>query len=333
MFTTILASAENSSETNSLRPKAKNFTTNFYGDDVPVWEEGTVWTYEINNIDFTFDETEGRYVDIHIKSGDLKLKVMGNVGLSYYTKLIASDLDIDLDINFDPGEDKNPIVFSFELSDLSFEGDIYFDRADLGIRQIDAKLMIDLDLKSLPIDLSMLPPLLLNLIPSIPITISIEAIFDTHYTLIDFPINTGKTWGLPSANITLNVEVSSIWLRLAYILNNIAGIFGMEFLPPAVADLLPDIGISTEIEIPEVPEEIDGDHVFKCVDLGNINVGAGNYNAYDISIVDEIANIYYSPEVGNLIKVTGNFNDILPFVQNINLELIKIGKETNDYID
>jgi hypothetical protein len=37
--------------------------------------------------------------------------------------------------------------------------------------------------------------------------------------------------------------------------------------------------------------------------------------------------MYYSPEVGNIIKITGNFNDIFPFMQDINIELKDIRNE------
>ena len=34
-----------------------------------------------------------------------------------------------------------------------------------------------------------------------------------------------------------------------------------------------------------------------------------------------LGNIYYAPEVGNIVKITGNFEDVLPFISNINAEL------------
>jgi hypothetical protein len=41
----------------------------FDGSDVPDWEEGTCWTYRIDNTDFTFSEVERRYIDVHFQNG------------------------------------------------------------------------------------------------------------------------------------------------------------------------------------------------------------------------------------------------------------------------
>ena len=60
-----------------------------HNDDVPTWEEGTVWTYKIDNFDFTFSEIEGRSMDIHLSTSDVKLRVVTETAPSYRTEFKA----------------------------------------------------------------------------------------------------------------------------------------------------------------------------------------------------------------------------------------------------
>ena len=57
----------------------------------------------------------------------------------------------------------------------------------------------------------------------------------------------------------------------------------------------------------------------------NVTVPASQepFEAYNISIFGtDLGNIYYSPEAGNIIKISGNFQQLLPSVSNINAELV-----------
>jgi len=154
--------------------------------------------------------------------------------------------------------------------------------------------------------------------------------FDKPYEFLDFPINADETWGLPEVNITIDGEIRSIWLRLANIANKILSLFGMGFIPPELSQFLPIVDISEvlnafnitdKMPLPKVPD------IFESSSQKSITVEAGIYNAYDISILDGIGNMYYSPEVGMIVKMTGNFNNMFPFMQDINIELKDIVEE------
>ena len=73
--------------------------TQSFVDDAPIWDIDQTWTYTINNIDLVFDETEGRYAEIHITSGDFTLTVASVTSTLYRTEFTTNDLDVDLDFD------------------------------------------------------------------------------------------------------------------------------------------------------------------------------------------------------------------------------------------
>ena len=76
--------------------------------------------------------------------------------------------------------------------------------------------------------------------------------------------------------------------------------------------------ITDTVGIPEIPD------IFECTTQKSINVEAGSYNTYEISFQDNLANMYYSPDEGVIVKMIGNFNNFLPFLQDVNIELIDV---------
>ena len=296
--------------------------------DTPVWGVGTEWKYKLNNIDITLSETEGRYIDFHLSSGNIKLKVMQKIGNRYLTEFITNDLDVSADVDFDFYiEDKEPIALKLFFEDATLEGTIQFDEATLGIEKIDAKLSIVFDTSSLPIEL---PEILAKLIPTIPIEININAVFDQPYILLDFPINTDSEWGLPAGNITIDGTVNSIWLRILNIVNKLAKIIGMEFIPPELEQFLPVIDLSevlesfgfpSTMEIPEL-EESFRKAPFICSDQKTISVEAGTFDSYKITVLSGMGDIYYSPEVKNIVKITGYIGNFIPYLEDIDIELV-----------
>ena len=303
------------------------------GEDVPVWEKGTTWTYKIENIDFTLDEIEGRFIDIHFTTGNLDLEVTEVTDTTYTTGIQVTDADIAVDVNLSIDFEEAPIKISGHLTNIDIDGAIYLDRSSLGFKSIEADITGDLDLASI-IELSPLLQIFINLIPN-DITINLEAEFDAPYEPLNFPLETEKIWGLPPAIITLDGTVSSPLLRLAKIANTVASLFGKAFLPPEIVFLLPVIDIgelltllmeSNEIEIPEIPEGLYRDvRPFKCLSTAQHTVEAGTFPVREISMVRGIGMVYYSPDVGSIIEMRGKFSDILPILDDIYIELIDWG--------
>jgi hypothetical protein len=296
--------------------------------DVPEWEEGMAWKYRIDSIDFTLSEVEGRYIDVSLKSGELEIEVKKVNSSFYITSFYTQDLDISIDVYLNLTGD--PIVFSCNFSNATLEGEILFDRSNLGIVSVKSSFFGELELESLPFDV---PPILLHLVPVVPLTINTDIQFNESYPLIDFPIDIGKLWGLPARVITIDGTIESKLLRLAYILNKIAKLFGKELISPEFSRFLPVIdisevlnayGIANEIEIPSVPENIMGIPAFECLSEEKVSVEAGNFSAYNISIIDGICSLYYSPEAKMVVKIVGNFKDIFPFMEDVSIELLEM---------
>jgi len=298
--------------------------------DVPTWEIGTVWTYKLNNIDFTLSETEGRYVDFHLNSGNIKLEVIEETADLYCTEISTDALDVTVDIDFDYYmDDKEPTVLELNFENATLEGNIYFDKDNLGISEINAKLSIIFDSSSFPIEL---PSIIIKLVPMIPIEVNIEVDFDQPYVLLNFPLDVGTEWGIPSGNITIDGTVQSIWLKVLYYLNKLTRIVGIELIPPGLEQFLPVIDISEVLEsygypsamaIPEVEESFRR-APFICSDQKTVSVPAGAFNVYVISILSGMGDIYYSPEVGNIVKFSGYLGNFIPYMDNIDLELVSV---------
>ena len=119
--------------------------------------------------------------------------------------------------------------------------------------------------------------------------------------------------------------MQSNWYNLLKVVNDIAKLFGHEFLPPKFSALLP------RIDINEVLTALGSDNVFKipalpfaffCLHTENITVPAGIYNAYTTNLIGGKAQCYYALTAGNVVKINGNFEEIIPFLTNINMKLL-----------
>lgn len=322
MFT-FFATAQNV-ENNSIHSIKNNPYRPIFDDDVPVWEVGDQWTYRIHDIDVDFDE-DNQSLQIHLEAEDLLLQVISDSGDSYgleFTGEISGTLDAD----FDFGD--GPVRINVTLESTPVSGDIVIEKTNLGIEEINAVIegrvivnVFEQPYVELPFN-----------IPAIPIRgeIDFNINFGTSFAILDFPLNTSKIWNLSATNLTVGGEIRSIWLNIINFVNKIATLFGFELLPEEIAGLLPVIdiqealevlGIGNSFEIPEIP------YAFACFGRDNITVEAGTFDAYNISIAGGLANCYYAPEAGNVIRIQGNLQDLLPYVTDINMELIETNYE------
>ncbi len=308
----------------------ENEPTPSASENAPIWEIGDEWIYRLNNIDFVFSEIEGRDVNIQFSAGDISLSVVDETSETYICEISTDDIDVSLDIFFDWFiEGKDPIDLELVFSDAILTGEIIFEKDTLGIKTVDVKLTIVFDSTELPIEL---PDFITNLVKTIPVDINLNLEFDESLPIIDFPIETGKQWGIPATMVTINGNVDSIWLKIANIVNRILKLVGMDFIPESLAKYLPsidiaeileDFGMSNEIEIPEV-EEVLRKSPFEAAQQTSVTVGAGSFSAYNVLFVQGLGEGYYSPEAKNLVKITGYINDFIPIVENIDMELVSM---------
>lgn len=320
MATVIVVSVAENVGDEKLKIFSNDIKTTAFDDDVPTWSKGTTWTYRVDDIDIELG-LEGQPVHIHGKIESLPFEVVDDTGNSYQltfkSKTINGDFNVDIDLDYlNLGE--GAIKINGELLYPTLQGNIVLRKSDLGIEDIDIQIsgILRINIEEQPFI-----PLPIDRIP-IPARISLTANSDNPFTFLDFPLSNGKSWGLPSATISVDGEIKSIWLNVLKFVNRIAGLLGMELLPPEIAALLPVIDIMDTLEqfglAEYFNEYLDMDEypdVFTCLNQETITVEAGTYNAYNISVMQGLGNIYYAPEVGNIIKISGHY---------IDAELIKV---------
>ncbi len=309
----------------------------FSGIDVPVWEVGDTWTFDVDNIDYRFNETEGRDINLKFNTEDLKLTVTDVQSDTYITEFSTSDANIEADIYFDYYDDEheNPLDIAIQLKNIDIQGQIIFTKASLAIKEVELNINLDLieNLEGLPIDFNF-PPLIEKILTKIklPAEIQVTMEFDPAFTFLDFPLESGKSWGMPTTTLSLRIdgEISSIWLRLANFLNKI-----LRFIPDEYAKYLPVIDIGDILEDFGIPSLIISDipgmeaffrkPLFRTPTMKTLSVPAGTFETYQVLFASGIGEIYYSPEAENFVKITTPLNDFCPIVQNINIAL----KSTN----
>ena len=322
----ILFSVGSSATQKTINKNSTFLNTQLSNNNAPTWDIGTVWTYNVDTIDFTFSEVENRYIYMYISTDELKVEVTDQSESSYFTEISTQSLSVKMDINLDLNLERGPIILTLNFSNATLNGLIEFNKEDLGILNVECTITGLIELESLPIEI---PEFILNILPTIPITINMEASFENPFVIIDFPLNTEKTWGLQSNNITVDGTIESVYFKLAYILNKVANIFGKELIPQELAQFLPimDIsemlesrGISNIFEITKT-DVIEGRPVFEFTGTDTITVEAGTYNTQYISIVDDIGVMHYSPDTKSVIQISGNIKEFIPIIENIKVEL------------
>jgi hypothetical protein len=288
--------------------------------DVPTWEIGNQWTYKIDNITISINQ-DNQSFDLYLTMAELPLNVISLNSTSYtlaYQTSVSGHSKIDADLG------DGPINMTITFTDLKISGNVTIDKTTLGIKALTVlfkgRFLVDI-IQQPYIQLPFKLPVI-----HVPVTMNVSADFDTPVSLLTFPLNTSMMWNSTATNLTMNGKIHSIWFNIILFFNNIAKLFNNEFLPPEIASLLPvvdikealtTIGTGNVFELPMIPS------AFVCLNTENITVPAGTYyDAYNITILGGLAHGFYAPAAGNIVKLTGNFADIIPYVTNINMELL-----------
>jgi hypothetical protein len=298
--------------------------------DLPDWDIGDSWNYKINNVDFYLSEIENRTINFQLSSGIIKMKIIEETDNLYKMNLNVRNLNVSLYVDFDFYiEEKNPILIDISLHNASLIGNISINKNNLGINNIDAKLFVELNSSDLPFDL---PKLFTRFVSKIPIEINLVINFNNSFIIIDFPLNETKEWELKSNNITIDGEIKSIWLNILNILNKIYNRFGRQFISPEFAQFLPVIdiseylsfyNISNSIQIPDV-DEFFRKTPYMCEGTSFITTQAGSFESFKIDIMSGIGTLYYSPEIENIVKLTGHLDNFIPYLNNVDMELMSV---------
>jgi hypothetical protein len=289
-------------------------------DEVPIWYKDETWTYKIDDLTMDLsDDNKSIYLSVSVE--ELPLTVTDATG-EYYT--VAFDTSIDGQGHIIINDSNGPINISITINDLQLTGSLLVDKTTLGLTGFSfafTKQKVNFNIIDQPF--FPLPAFLQNL--TIRFTTDVDTTADTSIGLLTFPINTGTIWNQSAVNITATGKVESRVFNLIYFINKIAKIFHREFLPVEIENLLPIIDISEALNtflggnvifIPALT------NVFYCLNTETITVPAGIYQAYNITLFEGAGQCYYAPDAKNVIRLFGYFEGIMPFVKNIDMELL-----------
>lgn len=338
LLTTFFAVAKNNDHIEHKELKEETLPL-IFDDDLPIWETGDSWTYNIDNVEFAIDDenlSEDFTLIFNLQIGEFTIEVADDSGDFYTTEILETALTGDYILNLDLGD--GPIIITGDFEDTILTGIIEVNKADLGIAEFD--IMID---GRLTVNVEEQPYIERSVFPKIPIpaTITLQIGMDPPLALLNFPMEAPSAWGLPALTASIGGTIESVWLNIFNFINekirkwgiiglisNLMGVSEAEF--QAVSDMIDDIlpvidieyvlseymGVNNSFTTPELPI------LFFCNNTVDLTVPAGTfYDVYKIVILGGLGTLYYSPDAENIIKMEGNFNDVIPFINNIDIEL------------
>jgi hypothetical protein len=321
-------------EKETIYPEIHDSSSESFNVDVPVWHTGNRWSYEIKTLTLDIEKANQSY-QITIGAENLTLEVV-DVASDTYT--VAFDTKMFGNASISYKLEEGFINITANLNDTKLAGIIVYNKSDLGIRQVKIYLTgrLHAQITELPV-ISLSRPISIRG----EANISLIADYDVPYPLITFPLDIGTFWGRPAINISLDGTIQSLWLKRMNIINNIARRHWrfVEFLTKIMGidsvslrnmsdicyDILPIIKIGYVLnkyltgnifKIAEIPP------IFICTGTEDVTVKAGTFNAYNISVGIGQGNIYYAPNVGNIIKISGHFTNAFPYARAFEIQLI-----------
>jgi hypothetical protein len=238
-------------------------------DDVPVWENGDSWKYNIAKISFQLNQS-GQLMSLDMSMTDLLIDVIGSTETSYKLA-VSGNVNGLFDFDDGAGTTIGGILFITKVNgELKInKSDLAADNANFVIRSI--ALVLEHPLAPIPIP--------------IPLTITINIIQETTRPLIDFPLFDGKEGIIPETNLAANIRVESFVLKLLHSL---------------ISDFPEEIYVEQNVTLPMLMYTAKEEQV---------SVDAGNYTAYNIEFFQGLlGSIYYAPAAGNYIKAVAEIN-------------------------
>lgn len=225
MLLTTLFAATQAGKTNQGAISTRTQVASAPMIDVPVWELGDSWTYQIDDISLNYS-TGTQSVLIHGSLSTLPLEVTSTAG-DFYTLSFETTMDGVGYINADPGD--GPVNISVTISDLAIQGAIQVQKSNLGIKDI----ALSFDNQKITFNIIEQPyiplPTWLHLI-SAKFTSDIEINCNYSLALLSFPFGTGVFWDLIGTDFSINGQIQSKLFNLLYFINNIVKLFGKELL-------------------------------------------------------------------------------------------------------
>lgn len=251
----------------NIKSKTDDFTID---DDVPIWESGNFWRYNIGHLFFELNNS-GQIISLDLTLNDLLVTVDGKTTTSYNMGL-SGNIGGIFDFDSGDGTTLGGILFISKVS-----GSFKISQTNLSAEETNIVIR--------SIALLLEHPLMFNIPIPIPLTITINIVQDTPRPLIDFPLYDGKEGIIPETNLSTNIKLESILLK---VLHSLIGIFPEEiYMEQNIT--LPMLMYTANEEVVSTPD--------------------GNYTAYNIEFFEGLlGSIFYAPLAGNYIKVTAEID-------------------------
>lgn len=321
-------------ENGSMRSIINNKSPKTTDVSVPVWHVGDWWSYEIEMFTARIKETNQSY-NFSLMIPNLNLTVINDIGTMYTVALTTPQ--ITGGINVSAIVDGGIIIIVASLDDTKVNGTILFDKADLGIQLVRLHISGKLNAKILQLPgISLRRPIPIRGISNITLVVT----YDVPYPLLSFPFDLGSMWGRPANNMTLDGTVQSTWLTRINFINNIiqkrwraikfiSELIGLDSaalknISDICANILPVIHIGNTLQTYFGGDTfpVTGiDPLFICTGVEDVSVKAGDFSAYNISILEQ-GDLYYAPDVKNIIKISGHFQTAFPYLKTFEFQLV-----------
>jgi len=239
-------------------------------DDVPIWENGDLWRYEINRLYFSLNQS-GQAMSLDLSLNELMINVIGQTTTSYQMGLSGNIAGI-FDYNDGAGTTLGGILFITKVS-----GNLNILKENLASKE--ANIVI----KSIALLLE--HPIMLPIPIPVPLTITINIIQDVPRPLIDFPLYDGKEGIIPETTLSTNLRVESIVLKI---------------LHAFFSDIPEEIYIEQDINLPMLLYSANEEE---------ISVSGVTYTAYNLEFFQGLlGSLYYAPSAGNYIKAVAEID-------------------------
>lgn len=217
--------------------------SNFLADNVPVWDVDYSWTYTGG----FFIEDNGIMMDIDFNEAYFGVT---NVGASSYDLVFGGDIDGALTVS----------DISLEVITDSITGSFEVTKSTLGFSQMTITMTGSIIMMGIPVPLPGVAEITINYVPDLGI--------------VEFPIEVGNTWTVPSIDVFIEIEITVMGIiSETHYINQTGG------------------GISAA-----------------CVGQEYVVAGDVNYLAYNITY--GAIYIYYAPIVGNIVKMVPSDDSI-----------------------
>jgi hypothetical protein len=308
-----------------------NFNTQLDPVDVPIWEVGDRWIFKVGRINADF-QSDNLSMQLETERYNVTFEVVG-VYDEFYNATIESITPCKFVLLVNFGDGFINITGDF-LRDT--KGVIIINKSNIGINEAHFHVYGKSDVTIWDQPYFKWWPFKIGPIKGIRGHNYLDINFTHTFAMLNFPLDVGSIYPLPENNFSVAGRVKSFFLKTVSWINdcirekggpwrpgpkNLSNLIA-ELLPPddpvlRIEKVLQKLNLSNTFQMIKIPG------AFFCNGIELVTVPGGTYEAYNISIIGGLANIYYAPDAGNFIKFSGNFQNIFPSLREMDIVLME----------